>query len=77
MEVKDAIKILQVAKSEVEWSAPLDYQEAFDMAIIALQEQDATMKVARDIATIIENEQDMRVILKNAEDNEDDNRRRY
>ena len=39
MEIKDAIKILQVAKAEVEWSAPLDYQEAFDVAISALEKQ--------------------------------------
>lgn len=39
MEAKDAIKILQVAKAEVEWSAPLDYQEAFDVGISALEKQ--------------------------------------
>ena len=39
MEVKDAIKILQVAKAEMEWSAPLDYQEAFNVAIVALEKQ--------------------------------------
>lgn len=39
MKVKDAIKILQVAKAEVEWSAPLDYQEAFNVAIVALEKQ--------------------------------------
>lgn len=38
-------------------------QEAFDMAIKALSERN----IARDIATILENEQDMRVILKNAD----------
>lgn len=39
MEAKEAIKILQVAKAEVEWSAPLDYQEAFNVAISALEKQ--------------------------------------
>ena len=36
---KEAIKILQVAKAEIEWSAPFDYQEALDMAIEALKKQ--------------------------------------
>ena len=39
MKIKEAIKILQVAKAEMEWSAPLDYQEAFDVAISALEKQ--------------------------------------
>lgn len=38
MKNEEAIKILQVAKAEIEWSAPLDYQEAIDMAIEALSE---------------------------------------
>ena len=40
-------------------------REAFDMAIKALEQPDPS-QVARDIATIIENEKDMRVIAKNA-----------
>ena len=39
MTPEEAIKILKVAKSECEWNAPLDYQEAFDMAISALEKQ--------------------------------------
>lgn len=39
MTIDDVIKILQVAKSEIEWSAPLNYQEAFDIAISALEKQ--------------------------------------
>lgn len=39
MKNEEAIKILQVAKAEIEWSAPLDYQKAFDMAIEALEKQ--------------------------------------
>ena len=39
MKIEEAITILQVAKAEVEWSAPLDYQEAIDMAIEALEKQ--------------------------------------
>lgn len=42
-----------------------DY-EAFDMAIKALS-ADIEEDVARRIATIIENEQDMRVVMKNAD----------
>ena len=36
---EEAIKILEVTKAECEWNAPLDYQEAFDMAIEALKAQ--------------------------------------
>lgn len=39
MKIKEAIKILQVAKAEIEWTAPLEYQEAIDMAIEALEKQ--------------------------------------
>lgn len=35
---EEAIKIIEVAKAEVEWEAPLDYQIAFDMAIEALKQ---------------------------------------
>lgn len=34
---EEAIKILEVAKTAVEWVAPLEYHEAFDMAIDALK----------------------------------------
>ena len=36
---KEAIRIIEVAKAECEWNAPLDYQVALDMAIEALKEQ--------------------------------------
>lgn len=36
---KEAIKILEVAQVECEWNAPLEYQEAFKMAIEALKAQ--------------------------------------
>lgn len=39
MKIEEAIKIMQVAKAEIEWSAPLDYQEAFSIAIEALEKQ--------------------------------------
>lgn len=35
---EEAIKIIEVAKAEVEWEAPLDYQIAFDLAIEALKQ---------------------------------------
>ena len=41
---QEVIKIIEVAKAECEWNAPLDYQEAFDVAISALQEQDSKTK---------------------------------
>lgn len=47
-------------------------EEAIEMAMVALsaeqKEEDLTNDIARRMATIIENEQDMRVILKNASD---------
>lgn len=46
-----------------DYDDPQPYEEAIDMAIEALSEGN----IARDIATIIENEQDMRVMLQNAE----------
>jgi hypothetical protein len=39
MKPDEAIKILEVAKAECEWNAPLEYQEAFDAAIEALEKQ--------------------------------------
>lgn len=39
MKNEEAIKIIQVAKAEIEWSAPLDYQKALDMSIEALEKQ--------------------------------------
>ena len=45
MKPEEAIKILEVAKAECEWNAPLDYQEAFDMAIKALEKQMPTKTI--------------------------------
>lgn len=39
MTYEKAIKIIKVAKAEVEWNYPLDYQIAFDTAIEALEKQ--------------------------------------
>lgn len=39
MKPEEAIKIIEVAKAECEWNAPLEYQGAFDLAIEALEKQ--------------------------------------
>lgn len=39
MTLKEAIKILEIAKTEVEWDYPLDYAIAIDTAIEALEKQ--------------------------------------
>ena len=39
MTSEEAIKIIEVAKAECEWNAPLEYQGAFDMAIESLKKQ--------------------------------------
>lgn len=39
MEYKDVIKTIEVAKAEVEWNYPLDYQEAFDVAVECIEKQ--------------------------------------
>lgn len=64
----EAIQVLQTALT-----APFiygNYAKALEMAIEALcreqKEEDLAKDIARRMATIIENEQDMRVILKNA-----------
>lgn len=74
MDRKEAIKILQKEIDE-DIFTPTEYRkrihEALDMAIEALsaeqKEEDLAKDIARRMATIIENEQDMRVILKSTE----------
>ena len=39
MTLQEAIQILEVAKAECEWNAPLEYQAAIDVAIEALDKQ--------------------------------------
>lgn len=39
MEYKDVIKTIEVAKAEVEWNYPLDYQEAFDIGVECIEKQ--------------------------------------
>ena len=46
---QEAIKILEVAQAECEWTAPLEYQDAFDTAICVLKAYGQAVK-ERDIA---------------------------
>lgn len=46
---KEAVKNIEIAKAEVEWSYPIDYSMAFEMAIKALEKQ--TPKKPLDICT--------------------------
>ena len=39
MTPEEAIRVIEVAKAECEWNAPLDYQTAFDVALKALKKQ--------------------------------------
>ena len=45
MTPKEAIKILEIAKAEVEWNYPLDYAIAIDTAIEALEKQIPKKKI--------------------------------
>ena len=38
---REAIEIIKLAQAQVEWEYPMDYAAAFDMAISALQMQEA------------------------------------
>ena len=58
---------LQESQREIRERCEQGVREAIDMAIEALSERN----IARDIATILENEQDMRVMLQNDAVNED------
>lgn len=51
---EEAIKTLEVAKAETEWTAPLEYQEAFDMAIEALKTVDKTAKQLEILADVLD-----------------------
>lgn len=39
MKPEEAIRVIEVAKAECEWNAPLEYQIAFGVAIKALEKQ--------------------------------------
>lgn len=46
MNNQEAIEIIRTAVAEVEWNYPMEYATAFDMAIEALEKQDATKPIS-------------------------------
>jgi len=52
MTSKEAIRIIQVAISEIEWQYPMDYETAFAEAIRALSRQEAS-EPQRDYTTTL------------------------
>ena len=46
---KEAIELIKVAQAEVEWSCPMDYAVAFDLAIKALEQTDVLDKIRAEI----------------------------
>lgn len=47
---QEAISVIETAKAECEWNAPLDYKIAFDMAIEALEKQSKWIPVSEEMA---------------------------
>ena len=45
VKISELIKTLKIAKAEVEWNYPLDYQIAFDEAIKIIETMDNLLKV--------------------------------
>ena len=39
MTQEEAIKTIEIAKAEVEWNYPMEYQEAFDVAVECIEKQ--------------------------------------
>lgn len=39
MTYEEAIKTIEIAKADVEWNYPMEYQEAFDIAIDCIKKQ--------------------------------------
>lgn len=46
----EAIELIKVAQAEVEWSCPMDYAAAFDLAIKALEQQPCEDAISRQAA---------------------------
>lgn len=46
---EEAIELIKVAQAEVEWSCPMDYVVAFDLAIKALEQTDVLDKIRAEI----------------------------
>lgn len=47
MNNKEAIELIKVAQAEVEWSCPMDYAAAFDLAIKALEQKPCEDAISR------------------------------
>ena len=54
MKPEEAIKIIEVARAECEWNAPLEYQEAFKMAIESLKAQPETSTEIQEILNYLD-----------------------
>ena len=53
---EEAIEIIRMAISEVEWDYPMDYAAAFDMAIEALKQEPCEDAVSREVVfNVIDN----------------------
>ena len=63
MKVSEALSVLRNAA----WLGTDDDRQRIEQAIEVLSAQPTADRVARDISTILQNEQDMRVIERNAE----------
>jgi hypothetical protein len=46
---EEAIELIKVAQAEVEWSCPMGYAAAFDLAIKALEQTDTLDKIRAEI----------------------------
>lgn len=46
---EQAIKTIQIAKAEVEWNYPMEYQEALDIAIDCIEKQIPKKPVKTDL----------------------------
>jgi hypothetical protein len=46
---EEAIELIKVAQAEVEWSCPMGYAAAFDLAIKALEQTDTLNKIRAEI----------------------------
>lgn len=48
MNYEEAIKTIKIAKADVEWNYPMDYQEAFDIAIDCIDKQIPKKPIEKD-----------------------------
>lgn len=49
MNNQEAIEVIKLAQAQIEWDYPMDYTVAFDMAISALQEQEAKHSIESNL----------------------------